>query len=285
MDLSAFDADAAVRRAFGREDARFEVTSVVPWRRSQLLAERFRDGRVLLAGDAVHTMSPTGGMGANTGVQDAVDLGWKLEAVLAGWGGDGLLDSVTTERRPAAARAAGFSTGNFRAWTAARDCAEMLDDTTEGAALRARVGHALLESTRVEWESLGLQLGYRYEGSSVCVPDGTPEPPDDHADYVQTARPGHRAPHAWLPDGRSTLDLFGRGFVLLAFVEAQPEGLAAAAAARGVPLRTERIDDAALAALYEAPLVLVRPDGHVAWRGGEPADADAIIGRVTGHGV
>jgi len=283
MDLASFDADAAVRAAFGQDDARFEVTSVVPWRRSQLLAERFREGRVLLAGDAAHTMSPTGGMGANTGVQDAVDLGWKLAAVLRGWGGDALLDSYTAERRPVAARAAAFSTGNFRAWTAAKDCAAMLDETSEGEALRAQVGRTLADSTQVEWESLGLQLGYRYEASPVCVPDGTPPPADEHARYVQTARPGHRAPHAWLPDGRSTLDLFGQGFVLMASSGANSAALDAAARRRRVPFSVHRINDAGVAALYDAPLVLVRPDGHVAWRGDDHPDPDTLLAIVTGH--
>ena len=283
MDLANFDADAAVRAAIGQDDARFEVTSVVPWRRSQLLAERFREGRVLLAGDAAHTMSPTGGMGANTGVQDAVDLGWKLAAVLRGWGGDALLDSYTPERRPVAARAAAFSTGNFRAWTAAKDCAAMLDETSEGEALRAQVGRTLADSTQVEWESLGLQLGYRYEASPVCVPDGTPPPADEHARYVQTARPGHRAPHAWLPDGRSTLDLFGQGFVLMASSGANSAALDAAARRRRVPFSVHRIKDTEVAALYDAPLVLVRPDGHVAWRGDDHPDPDTLLAIVTGH--
>ena len=291
MDLDRFDAPAAVRRALG-SDAPFEIVSVVPWRRSQLLAERWRDGRVLLAGDAVHTMSPTGGMGANTGVQDAVDLAWKLDAVLQGWGGDTLLDSYEIERKPIAVRNAGFSTHNYRSWTALKDCGAILDETPEGEAVRRIVGTHLRESTRVEWESLGLQIGHRYDASPICIPDGSHPVPDDFSIVVPTARPGARAPHAWLADGRSMLDLFGRGFVLLRFAAADlaAAGTAAGSAAvetaalrRAVPLSVIDIDEPAIARLYGAPLVLVRPDGHVAWRGVAVADADALLATVTGH--
>ena len=135
-----------------------------------------------------------------------------------------------------------------------------------------------------EWHSHGVGLGYRYEGSPVIVPDGTPEPADDPTLYVQTARPGHRAPHAWIRNGFSTLDLFGRGFVLLRF-RGGPDAsaLALAAGARGMPLTVETIDDPVIAALYEQPLVLVRPDGMVAWRGDTlPADVDRLLDTVRG---
>ncbi len=280
MDLATFDAAAAVRRALGSA-APFEIVSVVPWRRSQLLAEGWRRGRVLLAGDAVHTMSPTGGMGANTGVQDAVDLAWKLDAVLQGWGGDALLDSYEAERRPVAIRNAGFSTHNYKSWTAPKECGAILDDTAEGANVRRVVGTHLRESTRVEWESLGLQIGHRYDHSPICVPDGTPDVPDDFSIVVPSARPGARAPHAWLADGRSTLDLFGRGFTLLQFAGG-PGGFVEAAAVRGVPLTAIALDDPGVAALYGAPLVLIRPDGHVAWRGGDDQDAASILATATG---
>jgi hypothetical protein len=132
----------------------------------------------------------------------------------------------------------------------------------------------------------GLQIGYRYEGSPICVPDGTPAPADDAATYVPSSRPGARAPHAWLAPGRSTLDQFGRGFVLLHFParrDVDPAPLAEAAAERGVPLRIVAIADPAVAEAYERALVLVRPDGHVAWRGDAlPPDPLGVIDRVRG---
>ena len=219
MPLETFDAAAWVRRAMGADEVPFEVLSVVPWRRSEMLAQRFIDGRVILAGDSAHTTSPTGGMGMNTGMQEVWDLGWKLQGALEGWAGPKLLPSYEIERKPVAARNLSFSTSNFNAWRDVPDTSRILDDTPAGEALRSTVGERLRESTRVEWESLGLQIGHRYEGSPICIDDGSPATPDDFSIYVPTARPGSRAPHAWLKDGRSTLDLFGEGFTLLSFAD------------------------------------------------------------------
>lgn len=270
MDLAGLDIESFIRQAFGRDDVPIEIRAVAPWRRSSLIAERYRAGNVFLAGDAAHTMSPTGGMGMNTGAGDAVDLAWKLEAVLRDWGGDGLLDTYELERRPVAIRNAQWSSGNFKTWLSAGDCARILDDTPEGDRIRDQVGEHLRASLRTEWESWGIQLGYRYDDSPICIADGSAIVPDDVSRYVQNARPGSRAPHAWLSDGRSTLDLFGRGFVLLRFPsghKADTSLLEDAARARAVPLTIVDIDSAEIAALYAAPWVLVRPDGHVAWRG------------------
>jgi 2-polyprenyl-6-methoxyphenol hydroxylase-like FAD-dependent oxidoreductase len=286
LDLERFDASAWVKRALGRDDVSFEVLSVLPWRRSELIAERYRSGRVILAGDSAHTMSPTGGMGMNTGMGDAVDLGWKLDAVLKGWGTEELIASYETERRPVAIRNAAFSTHNWKAWHSPKDCAAILDDTEEGERLRQEVGAGLRAATKVDWESWGLQMGYRYEDSPICVPDGSPAASDDFASYLPTARPGSRAPHAWLPDGRSTLDLFGREFVLLAFSDARREdvmALQASAQRLRVPLSVMTIDDPAIRQLYEQALVLVRPDGHVAWRGVEAKMADLVLDTVRGQ--
>jgi 2-polyprenyl-6-methoxyphenol hydroxylase-like FAD-dependent oxidoreductase len=283
MDLGSFDAEAWVRRALGADDIEFEILSVIPWRRSELLAERFIDGRVILVGDSAHTTSPTGGMGMNTGMQEVMDLGWKLEAALNGWAGPHLLLSYEIERKPVAARNLRFSTSNFNAWRDTPDTSTVCDDTDEAARLRAMLGERLRESTRVEWESLGLQIGHRYDESPICVPDGTPPTPDDFRIYVPTARPGSRAPHAWLSDGRSTLDLFGKGFVLLVFGQAEETGnLERAFARRQIPLRVEHIDDPDIAALYERQFVLVRPDGHVAWRGDEIERPEHIADVVRG---
>jgi 2-polyprenyl-6-methoxyphenol hydroxylase-like FAD-dependent oxidoreductase len=285
FDIATFDADEWVRKALGSADIPFEVLTIVPWRRTELVAEHYRKGRVFIAGDAAHTMSPTGGMGVNTGFGDVMDLGWKLAATLQGWGGDRLLDSYEIERRPVATRNAAFSTHNFKTWNAPVDTSGINEEGPRGDALRAQIGAALKENTRSDWQSWGIQLGYRYEGSPICVADGTPPTPDEYTTYIQTSRPGHRAPHAWLPDGRTTLDLFGRGFVLLDF-GAEPrevDSFVAAAERRQVPLRVERIDNAEIAALYEQPLVLVRPDGHVAWRGHAGADVGWVLDIARGE--
>lgn len=290
----ARDADKWIRRALGTDAMPFEVLSALPWRRSQLTAEHYGSGRVLIAGDSAHTMSPTGGLGMNTGLGDVDNLGWKLEAMLRGWGGARLIDSYSAERQPIGERNAGFSAHNYFALKAMADCGAVEENTPEGAAVRERVGQELLAATRTEWEQLGVHLGYRYEGSSINVADGTPAPEDAQSVYLPTTRPGHRAPHAWLEggshgtwsEGRSTLDLFGRGFTL---VRLGPQSAEAtpwqeAAAQRGMPLQVVDIDRPDIARLYERPLVLVRPDGHCAWRGEGCDEPGRVLDTVRGAG-
>jgi 2-polyprenyl-6-methoxyphenol hydroxylase-like FAD-dependent oxidoreductase len=285
--LTEDDVRAAIVRAVGREFD-FEILSILPWIRRELMADRYGSKRVFIAGDAAHLTSPTGGFGMNTGIQDAVDLAWKLEACLRGWGGPVLLDSYEVERRPVAVRNVQESTGNLNRMLAPRKQRpprEIFEPGAEADRARAEFGGRFAEMMKREWHTLGIHLGYVYEGSPVIVPDGTPPPPDEVTTYTQTARPGSRAPHVWLDDGRSTLDLFGRGFVLLRIGGAAPpgDGIRQAAAARGVPLQVVEIDSAAARELYARRLVLVRPDGHVAWRGdAEPADAMSLIDVVRG---
>jgi hypothetical protein len=263
----------------------------MPWVRRELVADSYGTKRVFLAGDAVHLNSPTGAFGMNTGIQDAVDLGWKLAAAIDGWGAPGLLAAYEIERRPVAIRNVKEASNNLSRMLSARDRkppAAAFEIGPDGDRARAEFGARYTEIMRHEWFTLGIHLGYRYEGSPVVVPDGTPEPPDDYSNYVQTARPGHRAPHVWLAPGRSTLDLFGRGFTLLRLGAAPPDctALVAAAASRGLPLTVHDISDSEVAAQYERRLVLVRPDGHVAWRGDVPPDDPAaVIDTIRGAGT
>jgi 2-polyprenyl-6-methoxyphenol hydroxylase-like FAD-dependent oxidoreductase len=283
-EYSTDDIKAAIRRAVGR-DFDFEILSVLPWVRRELVADRYRGGRGFIAGDAAHVMSPTGGFGMNTGIQDVVDLSWKLAAALEGWGGDGLLDSYSIERQPIGTRNVTEASGNLRRMLSVPPHPDLLDDTPQGAATREKVGREFSETMRREWFTLGAHLGYRYENSPICWPDGSAAPPDDPRAYVPTARPGHRAPHAFLADGRSILDLFGRGFALIGFGAdaAQAAPLLEAAKKRNLPLTFTAIAEPPIAALYERRFVLVRPDGHVAWRADRmPEDALCVIDVVRG---
>ncbi|MDX6339903.1 MAG: hypothetical protein QOH87_41 [Trebonia sp.] len=281
------DFDAIMRRAMGNDRGDWKVRRVMPWRRSQFTADRFTEGRILLAGDAAHTTSPTGGHGLNTGIGDVSDLGWMLDALLGGWGGHQLLAAYNAERRPVAIRNGSSSTKNYGAWVQAVGRDLVLDDTPEGEAQRRAVGEQMNAMLANEWHSFGVAMGYRYDTSPIVIPDGTPPTPDEPGDYVQTARPGHRAPHAWLADGRSTIDLFADGFTLLRLGFAGDlTPLIAAAADRGVPLRVIDLDDPAIARLYERQLVLVRPDGMVAWRADSlPGDVAALVAIVAGNGA
>ena len=279
---------ALIVRAMGKP-FEFEIESVMPWVRRELVAESFGRDRVFLAGDACHLMSPTGGFGMNTGIADAVDLAWKLEAVVKGWGGQELLRSYGIERKPVAERAVNEASGNLKRMLAARKEGPpevAFRPGPEGDAARRTYGDWYTEIMKREWYSSGIHLGFTYDHSPVVCPDGTPAPPDEVSNYIQTARPGHRAPHAWLKDGRSTLDLFGRGFALLSFAgkEAVGAAFAGAAQARGVPLQIIDLSgEAEVRKLYSAAYVLVRPDGHVAWRGEAlPDSVDDVIDTVRG---
>ena len=278
------DREGILCRALGRAYP-VEWLGVNIWHRRSLVAEHYGRGRVFIAGDAVHQLSPTGALGMNSGVGDAVDLGWKLAAVLQGWGGPNLLATYDAERQPVGLRNVGFATvmyhnnENFGGTTA-----DLERDDAATEELRKQVGAELERVVGGEFRTIGAQLGYRYESSPICVADGTPAPPDPMETYEPTARPGSRAPHAWLADGRSTLDLSGRGFTLLRFSgSTDTSELHAATAKRGVPFSEIAVDDPAIASLYERALVLVRPDGHVAWRGDAlPSDPGNILDQVTG---
>jgi 2-polyprenyl-6-methoxyphenol hydroxylase-like FAD-dependent oxidoreductase len=270
---SAQDPDALLRKmAGGAFD--YEMLSVVPWQRREHVASRYGCGRAFIAGDAAHECSPTGGIGMHTGLEEIVNLGWKLAATMAGWGGPGLLSSYEAERRPIAVRNVEFATRSFHAIAsipgrhAAQDAAGW-------------------QASPSPWLSVPehLKLQYCYEGSPICVADGTAAPESEPPLFVPSTRPGARAPHAWLADGTSTLDLFGDGFVLLRLGSPAPDAarLLDAAKLRRVPIREVSLIDAEIAALYEKKLVLVRPDGHVCWRGDKvPAQPGAIIDRVRG---
>ena len=222
----------------------------------------------------------------NTGIGDVVDLGWKLAAVLAGWGGTDLLSSYEIERRPIGLRNVGMTAEFYRDHQKRDDDLAFIEDnSTTGAEVRRRMGEALVRDVGRMFRTIGLQIGYRYENSPICIPDGTPAYSDDPEVFVPSARPGSRAPHVWLGEGHSILDLYGRGFVLLCLGADAPDGsrLEEAAAQRRVPLKTITITDCEAMQLYEKRLVLVRPDGHVAWRGdASPQEARAVIDRVRG---
>jgi 2-polyprenyl-6-methoxyphenol hydroxylase-like FAD-dependent oxidoreductase len=288
VNHSETDIRAALRRAMGK-DFDYEILSVLRWVRRELVADSYGTDRVFLAGDSVHLTSPTGALGMNSGMQDAVDLGWKLDAVIRGWGGANLLKSYEIERKPVAVRNIKASTENLERMLAPRTThkppPEVFQDGPAGDAARKAYGEWYTELMSHEWFMNGYHLGYRYDDSPIVWPDGTPAPPLEGKTYTQMARPGARAPHVWLPDGRSTLDLCGRGFVLLRLGPNAPtgEGLQQAAADAGMPLEVVALAEPDVLAAYERRLVLVRPDGHVAWRDdAEPRDPRAVIDCLRG---
>jgi hypothetical protein len=174
---------------------------------------------------------------------------------------------------------------NYRRLVSAAQRAEINAATPEGDAARRAIGEGLVQENEKTWQPIGVHLGYVYHPSPIVVPDDSAKPEDDTFGYRPTAFPGARAPHIWLQKGRSILDLFGDGFVLLKFADTVTDALERDAKIRGVPLRVQRIDQPDAAALYQRALVLVRPDGHVAWRGDrQPTDSMTVIDAVRGAG-
>jgi 2-polyprenyl-6-methoxyphenol hydroxylase-like FAD-dependent oxidoreductase len=284
--------DAAVRHAlFGSIGAEVPVEFIghQPWTAgAALVAERFADRRIILAGDAVHLFTPTGGFGMNTGIDDVANLSWKLAATLRGWGGKSLLDSYESERKPIAVR-------NTRAARAIAKQVGSLDipvgmeeDSPTGAEQRQEVGAQVSAYLATQFAPIGVELGARYDGSTIVASDEA-APTDSIVQYIPTGQPGGRAPHSWLGAGRSLgdslYDRLGNCFTLLRLGPnpADGAGLAEAAKKAGVPLDILEVTDAATRDLYGADLVVVRPDQHIAWRGAKsPSDASAIVARVIG---
>lgn len=253
-----------------------------------LVADAFRRGRIFIGGDAAHLFTPTGGLGYNTAVEDAVNLGWKLAAVLQGSAGEALLDSYEIERRPLALRNTAYARHFADSLGLFAPDPQIESDTPDGAAARAVAGRYLDVHGRAEFDIPGVTFGGRYDGSPAIVPDGTTPPPDAANRYVPTACPGGRVPHAWLPDGRSLFDTFGFGWTLLCVADASgtcapAEGFLTAARQRGMSLTRVDVALPGLHDLMEASLVLIRPDQIVAWRGQSDADAASILDRLTGR--
>jgi 2-polyprenyl-6-methoxyphenol hydroxylase-like FAD-dependent oxidoreductase len=279
------DARRVFAQAFGKV-LDFEVLSVGTWIAGHsLVAERFGAGRILIAGDAAHLFTPTGGLGYNTAVEDAVNLGWKLAHVVQGRAHARLLSSYEIERKAVALRNTAYakrfadSVGLFVALP------ELEEIGSCGDAARAAASERLNAHARLEFNIPGVTFGARYDGSPVIVPDGTAPPPDEPNQYTPSACPGGRAPHAWLPDGRSIFDTFNFEWTLLALGAEPPDTTAfeVSADALKIDLRVVRYSEPRLGELYEAPLVLIRPDQIVAWRGERAGDARAVLSAATGQ--
>ncbi|MGH2843198.1 MAG: FAD-dependent monooxygenase [Solirubrobacteraceae bacterium] len=264
-----------------------EVVNVDPWDAHALMADHVIDRRILLAGDAAHLHSPMGAHGMNQGIGDAVDLGWKLWAVLSGWAPPGLMDSYALERGPVHQRITQEATHNYE-HLANHFVREGLDDDgPEGDAARAQLAAEIQREKRREFFSLGLILGQAYHGSPIVADNcGCDAPAGSVEEFVPGLHIGVRAPHAWLPDGSSLYDHFGSGFTLLRTGASLGEQLRRAAAARGVPLAVLDVTTTAVRELYGSGLTLIRPDQVVAWTGEhEPVDAQRLLNLVTGHYV
>jgi 2-polyprenyl-6-methoxyphenol hydroxylase-like FAD-dependent oxidoreductase len=250
-----------------------------------LVAESFRRGRIFLGGDAAHLFTPAGGLGYNTAVEDAVNLGWKLAAAVRGTAGPLLLDSYERERRPAAVRNTGYARSFAESLGGLLPEQGLEDDGPLGERLRREAGEYLERHGRAEFDIPGITFGTRYTDSPVILADGSEPPFESPSVYEPSASPGGRAPHLWLAEHRSLYDAFGFQWTLLRFGPTPPPAERLLRAARRSRLDLTVVDVPSTDArdLYEAPLALVRPDQVVAWRGSDDTDAEAVVAVVTGR--
>jgi 2-polyprenyl-6-methoxyphenol hydroxylase-like FAD-dependent oxidoreductase len=285
VDAATGEANAAsiVHRLIGAE-ADIEVLSTDAWRARMLLADRWSGRRLFIAGDAAHQNPPWGGHGFNTGIGDAVNLGWKLAAVVNGWAPRDLLASYEAERRPVAARTIHEAARNMA--TLSPELTGVLGTASDDEFEQARddAAAAIRAAKDSEFHSLDLTLGYCYPVSPIVIPEAYSPVPAGAGGYFPSARPGARLPHWWLGDGASLYDKLGPEFTLIGDPSsAAASGLPAAARALRIPLRSIDLDAAQCRRRFEAPLILVRPDQHIAWRGDRTTDPTSILRRSTGH--
>ena len=262
------------------------------WRQRLMLADKYRDRRVFLAGDSAHLVIPTGGLGMNTGHADAVDLSWKLAAVLHGWGGPALLDSYEVERRPVAARniAASRRAATGRRQWRAEWRPEIAEDSPTGEAIRKQLVTVAEREQRWSNDLYGVELGYRYVKSPILMDTG--EVIDMAADiesgfvYNPVTKVGYRLPNTWMSDGKSIQDVIGDEYALVVQkkeIDRLPQ-LEKEFQRAGVAFRVVQLDTPEAKAVYGSELLLIRPDMHIAWQAAElPKDPAHLVALVTGN--
>lgn len=264
-------------------DTPIEIISNLPWHLTHRVAEYYNDGCIFFVGDSAHTLSPSGGFGMNTGIADAVDLGWKLAATLKRWASPQLLDTYEIERRPIAVRNLEAANTNLKRSQNRAIPPAIITDSPEGEQIRQQMAEEMKRSNvKQEFNAPGIHFGFRYQSPAIAG-DGQP-PSDIPQEWQQSSYPGCRAPHGWIESGKSTLDLFGHGLVLFNFKNQEVTNLEKVCEEKNVPLRAYSITQDEIAKVYEKFYVLVRPDGHVAWRGDElPQEPEKVINLIRGY--
>ncbi|WP_280263472.1 FAD-dependent monooxygenase [Nocardia abscessus] len=288
-DDASFDHERAMFAAIG-EEFEYELLNREVWIGRAMVSDRFRDGRVFLAGDAAHIWIPMGGFGMNAGIADSVGLAWMLRGALEGWLCEDALEAYAVERASIGTIVASHAAKITRDLQAIEIPASLGEATEEAAALREDIGNRIRTVNLAEFNSVGLQLGYAYADSPVICYDGATHPAVALDHYEESSRPGVRAPHVWLSDGSSLYDKLGDGYTLLRLGADAPAvaDFESEAAARRVPLTTLHLVEPEAVAKYGEALVLVRPDQHVAWRSSSsPSAAEAAEAwdRLTGVSV
>jgi 2-polyprenyl-6-methoxyphenol hydroxylase-like FAD-dependent oxidoreductase len=286
-DFEAVDRDACLRAILGVDaDFSYEIISKEDWIARRLVADRFRDRRAFICGDAAHLWVPMAGYGMNAGIADAMNLSWLLAAVLHGWAPQDILDAYEAERQPITEQVSRYAMNHAVALAKMRSAVprEIADAGPAGTAARARIGRELYDLNVHQYCCGGLNFGYFYDASPIIAYDGVSPPGYTMYDFTPSTVPGCRTPHLWLGNGRSLYDALGPDYTLIRTdPSAEPDSLLAAAAQRRLPIRLLDLDAPEAAALYPESFVLSRPDQHVAWRGNAvPADPLLLIDRIRG---
>jgi 2-polyprenyl-6-methoxyphenol hydroxylase-like FAD-dependent oxidoreductase len=285
-DFDSVDRDWSIRTILGvGPEFKYEILSKEDWVGRRLVADKFRDRRAFICGDAAHLWMPYAGYGMNAGIADAADLAWLLAARFDGWAPEAILDAYEIERQPITEQVSRFAM-NFALQVMKHRKSvppEVEAPGEEGEAVRARIGKEAYDLNVKQYCCGGLNFGYFYEGSPLIAYDGALPPAYTMYDFTPSTIPGCRTPHIWLADGRSLYDALGPGYTLLRFDPRLPvSGFVQAAEARDVPLSVLDVKSPE-AGTYDRKLVLSRPDQHVAWRGdAEPDDPYALIDLVRG---
>jgi 2-polyprenyl-6-methoxyphenol hydroxylase-like FAD-dependent oxidoreductase len=288
-DFEAVDRDASLRAILGvGTDFNYDIMSKEDWIARRLVADRFRDRRAFICGDAAHLWVPMAGYGMNAGIADAMNLSWQLAAVLHGWAPAAMLDAHEAERQPITEQVSRYAMNHAVSLAKLRSAvpADIDDAGPAGAAARARVGRELYDLNVHQYCCGGLNFGYFYDASPIIAYDDAAPPGYDMYNFTPSTVPGCRTPHLWLRDGRSLYDALGPDYTLIRTDRSAPaDALLAAAAQRRVPITLLDLDASQAAALYPWTFVLSRPDQHVAWRGDAvSADPLALIDRIRGAG-
>jgi 2-polyprenyl-6-methoxyphenol hydroxylase-like FAD-dependent oxidoreductase len=286
-DDEPIDRDWAIRMILGvGTDFRYEVISHEDWVGRRLVADRFRDRRVFVCGDAAHLWIPYAGYGMNAGIADATNLSWLLAGVLKGWASPTILDAYEAERRPITEQVSHFAMNLALSNIALRKeiPPEIEMPGAAGDAVRARVGKQFYDLNVQQYCAGGLNFGYFYDASPIIAYDGEAQPAYTMAEFTSSSVPGCRAPHIWLDGGRSLYDALGPEYTLLRLDPmVRISSVVEAAARRRVPLTILDIAMADAPATYGYKLVLVRPDQHIGWRGDkEPIDCVDLIDHLRG---
>jgi 2-polyprenyl-6-methoxyphenol hydroxylase-like FAD-dependent oxidoreductase len=279
-EFTDIDSDWCIRTILGVEaEFPYEIITQENWIGRRLLADRFRDRRVFICGDAAHLWVPSASYGMNAGIADAMNLSWMLAGVLHGWADPDILAAHEAERWPITEQVSKYAMSTSLA--VARTRTEVPDDIETNAATQAEFGEAMRQMHTPQFCCGGLNFGYFYDRSPIIQYDGETAPPYSMDQFTPSIVPGCRTPHIWLVDGRSLYDAMGQDHCLLRFDRSiDVSGLVDAAGHRGVPLRVVDIDPVDV---YPQNLVLSRPDQHVAWRGDTmPHNPLALIDKVRG---